>query len=96
MWVRTELASALARAAGVCALLVSPHPAAAFFEDLCVEKDQKFEMCVEPFSACKVKPRPNGVCPMELAEALASVAKHVPGRSMIHADATYFLAQAPG
>ncbi|MBS2027506.1 MAG: hypothetical protein JST54_06320 [Deltaproteobacteria bacterium] len=78
------------------ALLLVPRPAAAFFEDLCVSKAGKFETCIEPFSACKVKPSVGSACPVELQQATALAARPRPGRSMIHADATYFLAQALG
>ena len=73
-----------------------PREADAFFEDLCVSKSGKIETCIEPFSACKMKPGMGAACPVELQQATALAARPRPGRSMIHADATYFLAQALG
>lgn len=81
---------------GVCAVVVLglalPRPAAAFLEDLCT-KNGKLQACIRPFSACKEqKDLPNRACPAQVAD----FAMIPPGRSMIHADSTYFIAQALG
>ena len=81
---------------GVCGLmllaLALPRSADAFLEDLCT-KDGKLQWCIEPFSACKEqKDMPNRACPAQVADFI----KIPPGRSMIHADSTYFIAQALG
>lgn len=76
--------------------LTSATPSWAFLEDLCVSPDHKIRSCIEPNEACKIKPGPNAVCPAQLQQSFAMVFRHSPGRSMVHADATYFLAQAVG
>jgi hypothetical protein len=43
-----------------------------------------------------ITPGPNSICPAEFQQSLAMVFRHLPGRSMVHADTTYFLAQAVG
>jgi len=82
---------------GVCGVVVLlglalSRPASAFLEDLCT-KNGKIQWCIKPFSACKEqKDVPNRACPAQVAEFVVIP----PGRSMIHADATYFIAQALG
>jgi hypothetical protein len=71
-------------------------PSWAFLEDLCVSQDHKIRTCIQPDEACKIKPGPNSVCPAQFQQSIAMVFKNLPGRSMVHADATYFLAQAVG
>jgi hypothetical protein len=83
----SKLASVL-----VVAGLAVPRPARAFLEDLCT-KNGKIQTCIRPFSACKEKKSlPNRACPAQVVD----FAVIPPGRSMIHADSTYFLAQALG
>jgi hypothetical protein len=84
----------IAKVLGVVVLvgLTSPRPAAAFLEDLCT-KNGKIQTCIRPFSACKeTKSLPNRACPAQVVD----FARIPPGRSMIHADSTYFIAQALG
>jgi hypothetical protein len=72
--------------------LTSPRPAGAFLEDLCT-KNGKIQTCIRPFSACKEqKTVPNRACPAQVVD----FARIPPGRSMIHADSTYFIALALG
>lgn len=68
-------------------------PAFAFLEDLCLPRnksDGKLSWCVRP--KCPTEQRPNRACPAQTADFITIK----PGRSMIHADSTYFLAQALG
>lgn len=84
----------IGRVVGVVLLgvLTSPRPAGAFLEDLCT-KNGKLQSCIRPFSACKEqKTVPNRACPAQVVD----FARIPPGRSMIHADSTYFIAQALG
>lgn len=83
-------------AAALTLTVIWASPSWAFLEDLCVSQDHKIRTCVEPNEACKIKPGPNAVCPAQFQQSLAMVFRHLPGRSMVHADATYFLAQALG
>jgi len=79
-----------------CALVVclTASPAGAFFEDLCQpRKGQKGPLswcirstCLSPLNT------PNRVCPEQALDFFTVQ----PGRSMIHADSTYFIAQALG
>jgi hypothetical protein len=71
-------------------------PGFTYFEDLCVSKDHKIQPCIQPPEGCKLKPSANSVCLAQVAQAARNLIQHLPGRSMIHADATYFLAQALG
>lgn len=80
----------------VCALalLISASPAFAFLEDLCQPrraKDGALSWCVNP-NCVAPNNNPNRACPQQLAD----FAFIKPGRSMIHADSTYFIAQALG
>jgi len=76
-------------AAGVCVA----GRADAFFEDICIsKKTAKLDACVEPSADCVLKPSANNACAAQLRAAV----KVGRGRSTIHADATYFLAQALG
>lgn len=73
----------------VC-LLFTAIPAAAFLEDICLPRrpgQTALSWCVRP--SC---PTPNRACPAQLLD----FATIKPGRSMLHADSTYFLAQALG
>lgn len=80
----------------VCALLVvmmSGPRAHAFLEDLCLPRkaaDGKLSWCIRPNCALPVSE--NRACP----EQTLDFASIKPGRSMIHADSTYFLALALG
>jgi hypothetical protein len=71
-------------------------PAFTYFEDLCVSKDHKIQVCIQPPSACRFTPAVNSVCLAQLAQAARNLILQLPGRSMVHTDATYFLAQALG
>ena len=69
-------------------------PLYAFLEDLCRPrraKDGKLSWCVRPDCANPNK-SVNTACPEQTADFVTIK----PGRSMIHADSTYFLAQALG
>jgi hypothetical protein len=70
--------------------LLFAAPASAFLEDLCLPRrpgQAALTWCVRP--DC---PTPNRACPAQLLD----FATIKPGRSMIHADGTYFIAQALG
>ena len=78
----------------LAALVFAALPAHAFLEDLCLPrnaKQPKLSWCINP--TC-LNPPPNAsrACPQQLLD----FATIKPGRSMIHADATYFIAQALG
>lgn len=82
---------------GLCVLgvlLAGVSPGYAFLEDLCLPRklaDRTLSWCVRP--DCPVNDRfPNRACAVQLAD----FATIQPGRSMIHHDATYFIAQALG
>ncbi len=75
----------------LCFLMLSTSSANAFLEDICQSrKGQGISYCIQP--KCPPKFSVNRACPAQLAE-FASI---MPGRSMIHADSTYFIAQALG
>lgn len=64
----------------------------AFFEDLCLPRRNAsgaLTWCLQP--TCR-NPQPSRACPEQIAE-FATV---MPGRSMVHHDSTYFIAQAVG
>jgi len=68
-------------------------PAHAFLEDLCLPRQQggpALSWCLNP--TCAQTPPPNRACPQQIFE----FGTIKPGRSMIHADSTYFIAQALG
>jgi hypothetical protein len=71
-------------------------PAFTYFEDLCVGKNHKIQACIQPPQGCKLTPSAGSVCLAQIAQAARNVIEQLPGRSMVHADATYFLAQALG
>lgn len=71
-------------------------PAFSYFEDLCVTKDHKIKACIQPPAGCKLTPSASSVCLAQIAQAARKMIQQLPGRSMVHADATYFLAQALG
>lgn len=74
------------------ALLIVPN-AHAFLEDICLPRRNaqgKLTWCVRP--ECPKPTSPNRACP----EQTYDFATIEPGRSMIHHDATYFIAQALG
>lgn len=78
----------------ILAFLSLAPRAHAFFEDLCLPRPNMpgsaaLSWCLKP--VCR-NPQPNRACP----EQLADFATVMPGRSMIHHDATYFIAQALG
>jgi hypothetical protein len=65
----------------------------AFLEDLCLPRRDAqgvLTWCLNP--NCISQPNPNVACPQQALE----FATIQPGRSMIHADSTYFIAQALG
>lgn len=72
-------------------LLVVPN-AHAFLEDLCLPRNANqgaLSWCIDPNCS---RPNPNRACPGQLVD----FGTIKPGRSMIHADSTYFIAQALG
>ncbi|MEY4548801.1 MAG: hypothetical protein RL685_4996 [Pseudomonadota bacterium] len=74
-------------------LLLAPATANAFLEDICLPRPGRKEVltwCVRP--ECPEVFSANRACPTQLAD----FATIQPGRSMIHADSTYFIAQALG
>lgn len=83
------------RSVVVCAvvLMLFAQNASAFLEDLCLPRpapNGTVTWCLNP--NCAVAPPPNRACP----EQVADFAALMPGRSMIHADSTYFIALALG
>lgn len=77
----------------LAATLLFTTNAHAFLEDLCLPRNSaqpELTWCVNP--DCLNPPQPSRTCPQQLAD----FATIQPGRSMIHADATYFIAQALG
>jgi hypothetical protein len=75
----------------LCFLILSTSSANAFLEDICQSRrGQGISYCIQP--SCPAKFTVNQACPAQLLE-FASI---MPGRSMIHADSTYFIAQALG
>jgi hypothetical protein len=84
-----------ARAVVICAFMVmfAAGQVEAFLEDLCLPRrgaNGKLTWCLNP--NCVVQPQPSRACPQQIADFAALPA----GRSMIHADSTYFIAQALG
>lgn len=85
----------LRRAAVLCVVLfmfVAPS-ASAFLEDLCLPRrgvNGQLSWCLTP--NCAIPPPPNLAC----AQQVLDFATIMPGRSMIHADSTYFIALALG
>ncbi|MFZ6722643.1 hypothetical protein ACO0LK_21000 [Undibacterium sp. Ji49W] len=74
-------------------LLLGPATAHAFLEDICLPRKNEKDViswCIKP--TCPSAVSPNRSCPAQLID----FATIKPGRSMIHADATYFIAQALG
>jgi hypothetical protein len=71
-----------------------PHPARAFLEDICISKDTGgLKSCLASASQCKgPQDAVNRGCLIQAVQ----FATIPPGRSMIHADSTYFIAQALG
>ena len=67
------------------------HAAHAFLEDLCLPRQQggTLQWCIRP---CPPGNDPNTTCPVQTAD-FATIQQ---GRSMIHVDSTYFIAQALG
>jgi hypothetical protein len=83
------------RVVAVCVLVLftATQGAYAFFEDLCLPRRNaqgKLTWCLNP--VCVNPPAPNTACPQQIVD-FATV---MPGRSMIHADSTYFIALALG
>ena len=79
----------------VCAvvLMLMAQNASAFLEDLCLPRRNvqgTLSWCLNP--VCVVPPPPNLACPQQVLD----FATIMPGRSMIHADSTYFIALALG
>ena len=77
-----------------CTLILSlaaATPLHAFLEDLCLPRQQggTLQWCIQP---CPLNNDPNTTCPAQTAD-FATIQQ---GRSMIHADSTYFIAQALG
>jgi hypothetical protein len=74
-------------------LLLIAASADAFLEDVCLPRrpgQAALTWCVRP--TCPSPVPPNRACPAQLAD----FATIQPGRSMVHADATYFIAQSLG
>jgi len=82
------------RLIAVTALLTfTALPTQAFLEDLCLPRNAnqpKLTWCIQP--SCPGPAHPNRACPAQTLE----FATIKPGRSMVHADSTYFIAQALG
>jgi len=79
----------------VCLLIAftTTQSASAFYEDLCLPRANvkgKLSWCLNP--TCAQPPQPNRACPQQIID-FGTV---MPGRSMIHADSTYFIALALG
>jgi hypothetical protein len=75
----------------LCFLLLFTSSANAFLEDICQKrKGQGITYCIQP--TCPPQFSVNRACPRQVAEFAAIM----PGRSMVHADSTYFIAQALG
>lgn len=74
--------------------VLSPQPAHAFLEDMCIgKKTGELKNCIAPASACKAPgDYTNRACPLQVLQ----FAVIPPGRSLIHADSTYFIALALG
>jgi hypothetical protein len=75
------------------ALLLAPGHVDAFLEDICQPRrpgQEALSWCVRP--ECPRVFSENRACPVQVLD----FATIKPGRSMIHADATYFIAQALG
>jgi hypothetical protein len=72
----------------------TPQPARAFLEDICLaQRTGGLRNCIEPSSQCRTpRDTANRAC---VAQAI-QFAAIPPGRSLIHADATYFIALALG
>lgn len=74
--------------------LLAALPAFAFLEDLCLPRNPaqpRLTWCIDP-NCLNPPPNSSRTCP----EQLADFATIQPGRSMVHADSTYFIAQALG
>lgn len=84
------------KAAVVCLVVVTlfiSQGGSAFLEDVCLPRrgaSGKLSWCLNP--NCLVPPPPNTVCPQQVLD----FATLPPGRSMVHADSTYFIALAVG
>ena len=79
----------------IIASLLCALPAHAFLEDLCLPRrarDGSLSWCVKPGCTTQTTIAPNRACLSQLAD----FATIEPGRSMIHMDSTYFIAQALG
>lgn len=75
--------------------LLAASAAHAFFEDVCLPKRQGSKQpaltwCIQP--TCPTGSWTNRACPEQVIQFL----NVQPGRSMVHADSTYFIAQALG
>ena len=76
----------------VLVLCLAALPLHAFLEDLCLPRrnsDGSLSYCIKP---CPPGNDPNTTCPQQTADFVTIK----PGRSMIHADSTFFIAQALG
>jgi hypothetical protein len=79
----------------ICLLIAftTTQSASAFFEDLCLPRRNaqgKLTWCLNP--TCVQPPAPNTACPQQVIDFVTVM----PGRSMVHADSTYFIALALG
>ncbi|MEA2342180.1 MAG: hypothetical protein QOF63_349, partial [Thermoanaerobaculia bacterium] len=79
----------------ICLLIAftPTQSASAFYEDLCLPRPNakgKLSWCLNP--TCAQPPQPNTACPQQIID-FGTV---MPGRSMVHADSTYFIALALG
>jgi len=86
--------SVVAGSAAVALGLTAPRPASAFLEDICIPRvGGGLKDCLAPASACRNPATAlNRGCLLQAVQFAAIP----PGRSMIHADSTYFIAQALG
>jgi len=77
----------------ICLCIVFTQSASAFFEDLCLPRNKAqrtLTWCLNPNSVQSTAP--NTASPQQIID-FATV---MPGRSMVHADSTYFIALALG
>jgi hypothetical protein len=80
-------------AIGLLIAFTTTQSASAFYEDLCLPRPNakgKLSWCLNP--TCAQPPQPNRACPQQIID-FGTV---MPGRSMVHADSTYFIALALG
>lgn len=82
--------------AALAALLLPSTPASAFFEDLCYVPGGGLMQCLPLPANCAPSDDSQACRAGAVAQAAAVGNQTAGGRSMVHVDATYFLAQAVG